>query len=66
MQSVVEFEQEKVNMQKNLDERQLNKSRYIVAPPFKSEKYMYIVIIYIFKKKKRRKIGSEASPTGRT
>ena len=30
----VEIEQEKVNMQKNLDERQLNRSRCIVAPLF--------------------------------
>ena len=73
MQSVMEFEQEKVDMQKNLDERQLNRSRCIAAPPFQKWKiyiyiYIYIYSLYIYskKKKKKRKIDLEASPTGRT
>ena len=66
MQSVMEFEQEKVDMQKNLDERQLNRSRCIAAPPFQKWKiYIYIHFIYI-QKKKKKKIDLEASPTGRT
>ena len=80
MQLVMEFEQEKVDMQKkkkkNRDERQLTKSRCMAAPPFQKVTniyiyiYIYIFIIYIYsekkEKKKRRKIGFEVSPTGRT
>ena len=67
MQSVVESEQEKIDVQKNMDERQLNKSRLWLLLHSKSEKYIYIFIIYILKKKKReRKIELEVSPTGRT
>ena len=70
MQSVVEFEQEKVNMQKHLDERQLNRSRCIAEPLFQKKKkkniYIYIYTYILKKKKKKRKISFEASPTGRT
>ena len=68
MQSVVESEQEKIVMQKNLDERQLNRSRLWLLHHSKSGKYVYIHYIYIFKKKKKRgrKIDLEVSPTGRT
>ena len=56
MQSVVEFEQEKVNMQKNLDKWQLNRSRCIAALPFQKVKniyiYIYIYSLYIYSKKK--------------
>ena len=65
MQSVVESEQEKIDVQKNMDERQLNKSRLWLLLHSKSEIYIYIFIIYIFKKKER-KIELEVSPTGRT
>ena len=73
MQSVVESEQVKVDMQKkNLDERQLNKSKCMATPPFQKLKiyiYIYIYSSYIYipkKNKKRRKIDLVASPTGRT
>ena len=52
MQSVMEFEQEKVDMQKNLDERQLNRSRCIAAPLFQKVKNIYIYIHYIYIQKK--------------
>ena len=60
MQSVMEFEQEKVDMQKNLDERQLNRSRCIAAPSFQKWKiyiyiYIYIYIHYIYIQKKKKK-----------
>ena len=66
MQSVVESEQEKIDVQKNMDERQLNKSRLWLLLHSKSEKYIYIHYIYIQKKKRERKIELEVSPTGRT
>ena len=65
MQSVVESEQEKIDVQKNMDERQLNKSRYGCSS-IQKVKNIYIFIIYIFKKKRERKIELEVSPTGRT
>ena len=65
MQSVVESEQEKIDVQKNMDERQLNKSRLWLLLHSKSEKYIYIHYIYI-QKKRERKIELEVSPTGRT
>ena len=54
MQSVGESEQEEVE---KLEEKQLNKSRCMAAPPFQKEKniYIYIFIIYIFKKKEEKK-----------
>ena len=64
MQSVVESEQEKIDVQKNMDERQLNKSRLWLLLHSKSEKYIYIH--YIYSKKRERKIELEVSPTGRT
>ena len=66
MQSAVESEQEKADMQKNLDERQLNKSRLWLHHHSKSGKYIYIHYIYIQKKREKKKIGFEVSPTGRT
>ena len=60
MQLVMEFEQEKVDMQKkkkNRDERQLTKSRCMAAPPFQkvTNIYIYSLYIYIQKKKKKKK-----------
>ena len=67
MQSVVESEQEEIDMQKNLDERQLNKSRLWLHHHSKGEKNIYIYIHYIYiQKKRRRKIDLEASPSGKT
>ena len=56
MQSVVESEQKKIEMQKNLDERQLNKARLWLHLHSKSEKYVYIHYIYIQKKREEKSI----------
>ena len=65
MQSVVESEQEKIDVQKNMDERQLNKSRLWLLLHSKV-KNIYIYSLYIYSKKRERKIELEVSPTGRT